>query len=368
MNEWGRFGGSSRYYDSQHAPGPADGAQESLFPQEGPVEPPRYEVEIRGVLKTFEANLETMVDRTVRQWNQTLRDALRSETGFKLTLGEQQRSVPVRVIPGLPPPFRKLLSDNPDPVLWEVYLRRGLLASAFEGLALLESRFDILCANLPQECARLADLAKSKRLVEHLLGRLKRSRVPEEFQTIQEDVLGAYFFRKPEIQIYWVVIALMAGVFDVSIEALTVVVLAHELAHAYTHLGLDIDGRDWDTESFAAADKGIVEGLAQHYTRILCDRRLKERYPVAGRAYHRLLAQQGGPYVVHTRWVADGDVIGEPVRLAMIRTRQNQLIRYTNFEGELNRARGFMKERNDRPGSSPPQGPGARTAAVRSAP
>ena len=38
-------------------------------------------------------------------------------------------------------------------------------------------------------------------------------------------------------------------IYGFDVEALTYVVLAHELAHAYTHLGRDIDGNAWDTES-----------------------------------------------------------------------------------------------------------------------
>ena len=64
----------------------------------------------------------------------------------------------------------------------------------------------------------------------------------------------------------------MAGVVGATVEALTVVVAAHELSHAYTHLGRDIDGRCWDTEAFAHAETGMVEGLAQFYTALICDK------------------------------------------------------------------------------------------------
>jgi hypothetical protein len=39
------------------------------------------------------------------------------------------------------------------------------------------------------------------------------------------------------------------------------VVLAHELAHAYTQLGADIDGRRWAAPSFAKAETALKEGL-----------------------------------------------------------------------------------------------------------
>jgi hypothetical protein len=64
-------------------------------------------------------------------------------------------------------------------------------------------------------------------------------------------VLGAYFFRIPQIRLYWVVIGIAARTLGVAVEALTIVVLAHELARAYTHLGRDIDNERWDTGHFA---------------------------------------------------------------------------------------------------------------------
>lgn len=57
-----------------------------------------------------------------------------------------------------------------------------------------------------------------------------------------------------------------ARVLDVTVEGLTVAVFAHELVHAYTHLGNDHDVQQWETKAFADADNKIVEGLAQFYT------------------------------------------------------------------------------------------------------
>ena len=71
-------------------------------------------------------------------------------------------------------------------------------------------------------------------------------------------ILGRYIYRKSNlfneldcsIQLYWGIIWLISSQIGVDIEDLAVVVLAHELAHAYTHIGLDIDGRNWGTESY----------------------------------------------------------------------------------------------------------------------
>jgi hypothetical protein len=91
-----------------------------------------------------------------------------------------------------------------------------------------------------------------------------------QFGNIREDVLGAYFFHLRFVNLYWMAIGFIAGVLNLPVEALTVVVAAHELAHAYSHLGKDIDGVRWNTQTFSETELGIVEGLAQYYTEIVC--------------------------------------------------------------------------------------------------
>ena len=93
----------------------------------------------------------------------------------------------------------------------------------------------------------------------------------------------------------------MAGVLGITAESLTVVVATHELAHAYSHLGRDIDGKKWETEAFARADLNIVEGIAQFYTEV-GGRKMETRNPAVLPAYEKLTEIQQGPYRVHEEW------------------------------------------------------------------
>ena len=61
--------------------------------------------------------------------------------------------------------------------------------------------------------------------------------------------------------LYWELIGFFANQMDVAVEDLTLVVLAHEQAHAYTHRGHDANGCAWDLDSFDKSDPGLVEGL-----------------------------------------------------------------------------------------------------------
>lgn len=139
------------------------------------------------------------------------------------------------------------------------------------------------------------------------------------------------------------VIGIMARVLGVAVEALAVVVLAHELAHAYGHLGRDIDSGRWDTEAFARANMSIAEGIAQFYTEAVC-RKLEERFPAASQAYLGLLEYQSGPYRVHETW-ADPELkaakkkgnerAGEVVRSGLIECRKTGITSYVEFESRL---------------------------------
>ncbi len=147
---------------------------------------------------------------------------------------------------------------------------------------------------------------------------------------IEEDTLGAYFFKKQRIEIYWVAIGIYAAQLDVSVEGLTLVTLAHELAHAYTHLGKDIDGVEWSTEAFANSDLHIIEGMAQFYTRAIC-RKLESRMPAALQAFDTLLEHQADEYTHFQAWAEKNKHQGEVVRFSMIQCRSNAIRDYDSF-------------------------------------
>ena len=144
----------------------------------------------------------------------------------------------------------------------------------------------------------------------------------ERIVGINEDVLGAYFFRVPKIQIYWIVIGIVARLLKVSVETLTVVVLAHELAHAYTHRGFDIDGQRWDTSGFAHSDLEVVEGLAQYFTDAVFQK-LARSWPAPLATFETLRSAQSRVYRAYREWIRHDDPQGgEIVRVSMIACRR----------------------------------------------
>jgi hypothetical protein len=172
--------------------------------------------------------------------------------------------------------------------------------------------------------------AARESLAEMLKETSKANLLTQIFQ-IREDVLGAYFYERStqggkghiddgtsRIELFWGVIGLVSKLLGVSVAALTVKVLAHELAHAYTHRGADADGRRWDSAGLRNAERALKEGLAQYYTyRVL--ERLGKQAPDAMDAYERLLPHQPEIYRTHLNWVKDRSQ--EEVRDAMLTIR-----------------------------------------------
>jgi hypothetical protein len=171
-------------------------------------------------------------------------------------------------------------------------------------------------------------VADARDFCDHLLSALQQIEIRQKLRGISEDILGAYFFRVPEVHLYWMVIGLVAGILGITVESLTVVVATHELAHAYSHLGRDIDGTRWETEAFARADLNIVEGIAQFYTEVI-SRKLETRNPPVLPAYKKLTVIQQGPYRVHEEWAkrksGDKETLlpqaGEIVRATLVQCR-----------------------------------------------
>ncbi|MBM3740920.1 MAG: hypothetical protein FJW39_34690, partial [Acidobacteria bacterium] len=239
-------------------------------------------------LETASPGICQSVVRTYKQWNTIIRDYLRTETALRLTVGGEAQSVPVKVVGDIPRRFAEVMHQFES--LQGLLLSRPAIVEALSGTRFMANHVDKV-RRAWGDAAGPSDLNEIKHVHDTAaawLRKLDEAKAVELIIGIDEDVLGAYFFRIPEIRLYWVVIGITARILGVSAEALTIVVLAHELAHAYTHLGRDIDNEKWDTERFAAADLGIVEGLAQFYTHVVCAR-LEHRMPAALAAYKALL-------------------------------------------------------------------------------
>ncbi|WP_428559730.1 MAG: virulence RhuM family protein [Solidesulfovibrio sp. DCME] len=98
-----------------------------------------------------------------------------------------------------------------------------------------------------------------------------------------------------------------------------------------SHLGKDIDGTQWDKSNFENADLHIVEGIAQHYTKVICHT-MDTRLPGTQKAFETLLCYQSTPYTIFKEWNLPPESGGEVVRLAMIACRSQGITEYPSFQ------------------------------------
>jgi hypothetical protein len=334
---WDRYYSESEQWNPKKVPRAKDWDDEGSFYPDADDEKVRKHWE--SLLKAIDPNAEERVTRTFKTWNLIVRDQLRNETGFRLTHGDQQANVPVRIVPGIPGPLLNPLWGARD----EGYLllHRNLIAKTKQGVGFVASNYSMVASFLDRpdalfhlEPENILDVKYVHELLHALDAELNKIGLLSKILKIEEDILGAYFFRKPQVRIYWLAIGIVALMLDVEIEALTLVVLAHELAHAYTHLGRDIDGRQWETGTFAKTDIHIVEGLAQYYTQSVC-KKLAARFPSALKAFETLLEHQSAPYQCFEDWIKNRkDDPGEFVRQCMIQTRSVPCMDYGAFPGK----------------------------------
>jgi len=327
MNLWGNF---SRYYGATAA----EAARTADWVED------RVSQRWAEALEHSSPGIRNYVEGAAKQWNTTLRDHLRSETGLKISVAGDLKTVPVKVVDGVPHPFAEAMRDFDGDGLEWLLLHRPALEAIALGTQFMERHTETVRSAWGNSSgpADAHDIRNVRLTANAWLKKLDEMRTMERIFDIREDVLGAYYFRIPEIRLYWVVIGIVARAIGVSVEALTVVVLAHELAHAYTHLGRDIDNERWETERFARTELDIVEGLAQFYTLVVC-KRIGHRMPAALDAYHALLSKQSGPYKAHLNWVQKNENGGEIVRVSMIECRSKGIEASSEFADAIRRHR-----------------------------
>ena len=157
-----------------------------------------------------------------------------------------------------------------------------------------------------------ATLQNVSQLLGKLSARLAGQQITERILQFDEDVLGAYFYRRPAVSVFWTPIAILSATSGLSIESLAFVALTHELAHAYTHVGLDINGEDWDTTAFGRSTDELVEGFAQHYTERVCEH-FKGQFSDGLNTFLEVRKHQPAPYTRYSDWPQAKD--GETMRL-----------------------------------------------------
>jgi len=335
MSEAQSFGGPHRYYDKMN------------IQRRRPGDESEEEKKVRRLLGITGADVRAIVEKACKQWNRPIRESIRIETAFKLSVRDERKTVPIKVVDGLPQSFIEIVHGIDNPLIWKLISNRTLLQYA-------QGSCQILAGDL-EEIKELFDIEQPvtkreldlyKAFIDRILKKLNEYNLPERIKKIREDVFGSYYFRVPAIQIYWMPIGLVAGALNVPVEALTIVILTHELAHAYTHLGQDTNNMAWETDVFAATDLRIVEGIAQYYTAVV-EEKMDPRQPGMMDAFNKLLKMQSEPYTIFKNWITNASRTSEIIRYSMISARVNRQTKYNEFEAEMKEIRGSLEMQSE---------------------
>jgi hypothetical protein len=304
-------------------------------------------IRLPDLLKRVSPDVKATVQRVRDQARPILREALRAEcrlvmrTADESDQGSPGAQVPVELDAAWPVALAEIaFPDNYERIML-VGRYRNYLEQVRHGTRnlrpLLEELLRIGEPDGPRDsdaastARTIIDLSAVQQWAERLLTLLEENDPLKKMLIVNEDFLGVYEYKIPfsnspfeanhaKICLYWCVIGLVSEWLGCSIENLTVVVLTHELAHAYTQLGADIDGRRWPALSFARAEMELKEGLAQYYTdRVL--RRLEHRYSGALEAFFAMLSYQPAAYKTHIPRVLE-KVSPEAIRRAMLEIRR----------------------------------------------
>lgn len=307
---------------------------------------------LNELIRQLPRDTEKRVEQTRNQFLQTFQGEIRKESGLLLNRnlsntvenGTAQVSIPVKVIAGLP---RALHTIDIDPSYWHLLplvpyhsLLVTLDNTAPELAEIInniknnmeDDPFPVIKPTMATDFKIVGDHAKE------LAALIEKINPVTRILRIEEDVLGSYDYSNPlspKISLYWMVIGVVANLLSIRTESLTGVVLAHELAHGYSHVGTDIDGERWDTESFHHSDLALKEGIAQYYTHLICER-MNGRIPGIFNAYDQLLEDQPKAYSTHLSWVENYSP--EIVRMAIIEVRRNKITGISDFESILTQA------------------------------
>jgi hypothetical protein len=286
---------------------------------------------------TAEEAVETAKRRYLDQVRGILRDLTRLKFSDRQGVESQHTSVPIKVVSGLPQPLKSIADERlPSGEQWGIETI-GLWAQDIKSLLGVAERLNPLIATLGQMSEwtdRASDykykLHGATMLADELAEYAAKAELLKRITQIDQDILGVYMATarlipdKGHIELYWLVIGAVSRLLGVDTEALAVVVMAHELAHAYTHLGLDSDGSRWE-DGFWGCDPGIVEGLAQYYThmtaRAMRDERGHEKVWSAYDQLTKLQKNNGAKvYVNHLEWVEK--ISPEAMRFGLLELRR----------------------------------------------
>jgi hypothetical protein len=303
---------------------------------------------LNELVATAGPRCESEVQSATRRWRERVEPVMREVTRLHLNTEQDRSAIRIGVNPGLPEKLRSL-DNKPEQqgkFLLSVY-RPDLEAflGSSKNIQTALARLDRLGDPWSNQTkSRTERVTAAEQVVQQLLDAVGTGDPVRALLEYDEDVLGIYrsapHSNERNIELYWAVIGSIAKQLKLSVDALTAVALTHELAHAYSHLGADIQGNRWDTQAFAQSESQLKEGLAQYYTQIIAVRLAERREERVAQAYNQLLPHLLPLYNAHLPWIEEFSP--EMVRAAMLELRLKEKATLQDFAHCLRSAKNRM--------------------------
>ncbi|WP_135507489.1 hypothetical protein [Roseovarius aestuariivivens] len=312
-------------------------------------------IRLSELLRQVDPKTEEKIKSAYRRANTSIRYLLRDRTRLSLSveiMGERRISqVPIRILPGMPTNLEDIEFDDDIDTL----LRLAKIRKLIEYGAADWDRYHVINRDLSHAHSLGLESLPDNKIFGHaqrfreLLELLETRDPVKKILNVADDVLGTYSYRTKyldeesgEVTLYWGVIGLVSDLLGVHVEDLAIVVLTHELAHAYTHQGAEIDGMQWSSDRFGSSDVNVVEGLAQYFTH-LCLSSKKDSLPGAREAFEKLRQKQPECYSAHLPWIENFSA--EHVRRAMLEARRFEYgVSHEIFGGLLDDANAALSQ------------------------
>jgi len=312
----------------KHAPGSTELFEQSRYA------PKNHSV--AKLLAEYSSKYMPVFERVKGEWNPAIREFYRGAMGLKLYSGVKGKKaigdagVPIQIRPDREDTFMKAVDDMLPDVDFELY------ASMRE-----------LRDKLVRTSGYYNTDPERKRIYEWTLADIRsflsRNSLAGPFTAMMKtpgkhrDLFGTYTYRDQHVELFYMPLLIFCKYYEVDLQWAIVVVLAHELAHAYHHAGKDNDGRVWT--SMPSAHLWIKEGLAEYYTEKFVESQ-QHAYPALRKAYDGLLQGSGEEYTSYLEWKDNYTL--EHVKLALSMVRRHDVRSYEAFKAKLEEAKRLM--------------------------
>lgn len=293
----------------------------------------QYE-QLEKLVLSFNKNLKADVFRAKEKYNVKVRGVIAEKTGVSLNFKDQNPHnrevyIPIKLEDRVPASLLNLFAKYTIHDIELLLHYKGMKQTVNELEYQIKHYHHF--EEILMEC-KISEIENTIKHLNKLIGRVENTRILDDIKELGPDLLGAYFLSDNHIELYWLCIGLCSILYNIPIEDFTLIVLAHELVHGYTHIGFDKDGNNWETWNFSCTDLKIVEGFAQFYTEKLCKDYFKHAVP----AFEALLTVQAEEYTAYQAWFEEKEMDKyEKVRRILLKVRKNSILKYEDFESHL---------------------------------